>query len=459
MSLSKNSIGENVSASRLRSAIYVSGNYGKSILWTTLEIFFIFYLTDILGVPPAMAGVIVIITVLWDAILDPLFGALIDTLKTPFGKYGFFILIGAPLSGLTFILAFTLPTVLQSHKVPALIACIMLFRVFSTITDISHTSLMARIFHTSRTRAHIAQLRYLFNALASLSIAVATAYIFAGETPSEQADNFRQFAILSVLVGTPLIWASWISIARYDRALPRVNLRPQMRYKLFTLSFGSKDALVLLAIAFWTAMTLPTFTKSISYFAKYVLNDDALIAYGLAASVIGKIIGTPFWGFLAAKFEKSTTHILAHCLAFMTLGFFYITAGNSHIMFCVSSAVVGFSLSGVFSLYWGMAPDVIDKLHLSAGVRPEATFYSTLTFVIKIGTAIGAFLLGLLLAIIGFEANVVQEAKTLNAILLVMTVIPAIGTVGCVLLLKQYSISHDAHAIIRERLDKKQHDE
>ncbi len=432
-----------------RSIIYVSGHYGRSLLWSTLEIFLIFYLTDVLGIPPKTASSIVVLTLVWDAMLDPAFGIVSDRIKTRYGKYGLFIIAGAPLAGLSFVAAFTLPTLLPSHQVTWLVLCILLFRIFTTMTDISHSALMARVFQDSGERSGLAQVRYFFVSLASLTIAFATPQIFSGGSAQEQAEAFRLFAVFAALIGMPMLIASWLAVADYDRRIPQyVGSRAEQAGSIVGI-FRTKDALIILAVAFCTAATLPTFTKSLSYFGKYNLGDETLIVFGFMASIVGKIISTPFWGLLSTKLEKAKALMIAHLASIACLCSFYAIAETSLIHFTAISGLAGFALGGVFSMYWGMVPDVIDKVHSVTRMRPEAAFYGIVVFAAKIGLSVGLAIFGHLLDGAGFAANTVQSPETLHGIRLIMSFIPALGASLCIGLLLFYSLSHAEQRALR----------
>ncbi|MFM9745971.1 MFS transporter, partial [Streptomyces brasiliscabiei] len=51
---------------------YANGNLGKQILYGTVDLCFLYYLTDILGVSPILAGYILFISLAIDALFDPI---------------------------------------------------------------------------------------------------------------------------------------------------------------------------------------------------------------------------------------------------------------------------------------------------------------------------------------------------------------------------------------------------
>lgn len=62
-----------------------------------ISVLYLFFLTDIVGLPPASAGLALLIPKIWDAINDPLMGALSDNARTRWGRRRPFIALGGSL--------------------------------------------------------------------------------------------------------------------------------------------------------------------------------------------------------------------------------------------------------------------------------------------------------------------------------------------------------------------------
>ncbi|NQT97787.1 MAG: MFS transporter, partial [Candidatus Marinimicrobia bacterium] len=57
---------------------YGIGDIGSNIFIVTTGMFLLFFLTNILGVEPALAGLVLLLPKLWDVISDPIMGAISD---------------------------------------------------------------------------------------------------------------------------------------------------------------------------------------------------------------------------------------------------------------------------------------------------------------------------------------------------------------------------------------------
>ncbi|MCC5870348.1 MAG: MFS transporter, partial [Gammaproteobacteria bacterium] len=72
-------------------------------------IYLLYFLTQVLDISPVWAGLALLVPRIWDAITDPVMGAISDRTKTRIGRRRPFILIGGPLFGLAFAAIFFAP--------------------------------------------------------------------------------------------------------------------------------------------------------------------------------------------------------------------------------------------------------------------------------------------------------------------------------------------------------------
>ena len=59
---------------------------GITVVWGVFSFFFLFFLTDVVGINPATAGTIMLIAGIWDAVTDPFAGIISDRTKSKWGR-------------------------------------------------------------------------------------------------------------------------------------------------------------------------------------------------------------------------------------------------------------------------------------------------------------------------------------------------------------------------------------
>jgi GPH family glycoside/pentoside/hexuronide:cation symporter len=88
---------------------YAVGDMGISISYFAVGFFFLYYLTDIVGMDPYLAGLAFFIGKLWDGVNDPLMGILSDRTRSRLGRKRVFILFGAVPFAVSFVLLWMIP--------------------------------------------------------------------------------------------------------------------------------------------------------------------------------------------------------------------------------------------------------------------------------------------------------------------------------------------------------------
>lgn len=426
---------------------YASGNFGKNILANTLVYFIIFYATDILGLAPETAGAIVLAAMIWDAVLDPVIGCLADRTHTRFGKYGPFILTGAPFASLSLVLVFLLPAHSPAPALTLLLA-LLTFKLFYTMIDLPHNALIARISRDSRERGTIATTRFLFSSIGSLAIAGGAFVIFSES--ADQATRFVGFASAAAIVSLAAMWTSWLAVAEQDRNQPASRLDWAAQLRGLDLLLRNRDALIILGVCILSGAAVPFFARSLPYFSKYNLGAETLVAPALAVLVIGQALGAPLWNLASARLEKAHALAIAHGLGITALIVFLAAPISGGPALWITLFILGVANGGIWSLVWAMAPDVVDCVERQHGVRPEAMMMALASEGMKVGLAVGAFGFGVLLEVVGYVAGAVQSPETLSGIKVVMSAPAIAGSALVALLLVGYTLTHDIHKALKD---------
>jgi Na+/melibiose symporter-like transporter len=121
--------------------------------------------------------------------------------------------------------------------------------------------------------------------------------------------------------------------------------------------------------------------------------------------------------------------------------FFFIRP--EQISWMVALTVAGAIAYGpTIPLLWAMFADVADYFEWRTGRRATGIVFATIGFALKAGLSLGAFLLLMLLAQYGYEANQDQSEGALAGIRLCSSLYPAGLFAVCTALLAAYKINH-----------------
>ncbi|MFO7447352.1 MAG: MFS transporter, partial [Ignavibacteriaceae bacterium] len=98
------------------------------------------------------------------------------------------------------------------------------------------------------------------------------------------------------------------------------------------------------------------------------------------------------------------------------------------ILIFVLHIIISFVMAPQAPLLWAMYADTADYSEWKNNRRATGLVFSAATFSQKMGMAVGGGLAGWLLAYFGFVANAQQTAGTLDGIKMMMSFIPALGS-------------------------------
>ena len=127
----------------------ISAGFGQNIVLTTVSTFILVYLLQYAGISTAGRAVVtVIITVskIVDAILDPVMGSIIDMTRTRWGKLRPYILFSAAPVALLSGLLFTVPDTSEPVKLVYFGVCYVLWSLAYTVCDVPFWGLIGSAF-------------------------------------------------------------------------------------------------------------------------------------------------------------------------------------------------------------------------------------------------------------------------------------------------------------------------
>ena len=88
---------------------YSLGDTASHFVWDLVGFWLLIFYTDIYGLSPAMAGVIMFVGSIWDAVMDPVVGIISDRTNSRWGKFRPYLLFGSVPYAILAVMAFTTP--------------------------------------------------------------------------------------------------------------------------------------------------------------------------------------------------------------------------------------------------------------------------------------------------------------------------------------------------------------
>lgn len=435
---------------------YGLGDTASNLYWKLFEFFQLIFYTDVFGISAASAATMFFVTKLWDAVNDPMVGFLSDRTRTAWGRFRPWLLWSALPFAVTGILTFHTPDLSPTGKlIYAYVTYTLVFMAYTAI-NIPYGALMGVISASSLERTSVSTYRFVLAFFGGLVVQKFTEPLvdFFGRRFGES--RFALINGVETLVVDKQTGFFWTVVCYSTVAVvlflvtfwtTKERVQPVGESNRFSSDvsdlLGNRPWLVLLAVGLFQILSDWVRGSAIAYYFTYYVGSefgDFLVA-GTVASIAGMLMTKP----LVAIFGKKALLIgMNAAKAFLIACFYFLENDQVAWMYTLNTAAM-FVSGPVPVLLWAMYADVADYSEWRNGRRATGLVFSAATFSQKLGGALGAAVPGWALALYAFRPPVdgvqqAQSAETIQGIVLMMSLIPALFLGGAIAAMFLYGI-------------------
>lgn len=446
---------------------YGLGDTASNLYFQFFNLFLFYYYTDVVGLNPAAIGTMYLVANFWDAVNDPMMGAIADRVQTAQGKYRPFLLWFAVPYGVLGWLMFANPDVGETGKLAFAYATFIGFKMVYTAINVPYSALMGVITDDDADRVALSTFRFIgaFGGGFVVSLLVRPLVTAFGG-----GDEVRGFQLTMALFGVLSVVLFLVTYATTRERLPSPDQREADLKGDFAMLARSRPWLVMVAAAVFTlAAVAIRGAVTVHYFKYYVGNSDEPIwtlgdpstawhlafdttTLFLASGTLAFLVGVAFTSKVDAWLGKRNGLILLTLLNAVTvLGFYFIPPDAVGAMFAVN--LVGNVIAGPTpALVWALYADVSDHIEWENERRATGLIFSAAMFAQKMGLTIGGAASGWLLDAFGFVPNAEQPASALFGIRLMFCIVPGLLALLNGLVLLAYPLSREDTAKMQAEL-------
>ena len=396
-----------------------------------------YFYTEKVGLAAGMVATMLLIAKIFDAFSDLIMGKIMDAGKSPKGKCRpWFIRMAIP-AAVMIVLLFTVPknagSGIQSAYV--LITNILITAVVYTAVAIPYGALMAMRTESSEERGKMGVFRAAFGYIAGMVIAILLIPItnMLGGTQSAWIKVSVIFALISLL--------SLLVLYKVTKENAHIVEKSEDEDVSFgegiKMLFKNKYWVIMLVLQFMMNISYGLSSSGGTYYAKYILGNDNIVALLGAVGLIPTFLGFILTGPMASKLGMTKTCMVS-CAMGAAACLVRVFTPYSLMTCIVGGAVTTFANIPLMCLFGAMVNNCVEYNDYKFGKRIVGMTNSANSFGSKIGSGIGASLIGWLLAAAGYNAALeVQPASVDTAIFAFGIYIPlALFVIMFILLLK-----------------------
>ena len=404
----------------------------------------------VLGVNPAMLGLVLAIPRFWDALTDPVVGIISDNCHTRFGRRRPLIVVGAVLQAIAFGLIWMVPAgISKSATIAYLIGTLLLFYTCFSIFSVPLMSLTYEMTPDYQERTRVSAFGGFFQKVGELSYSwtfwAANLAIFGTMLAGVRIIGWSIGVVVMGLVG--MVPGFFVRERYYKKASKqeRVRLGPAL-----SAAFSNRAFAVLLGLTVCQVLA-GMLASNIDYY---------LLVYNMCRGDI--VEGTKWKGVLSSAYavfgiamifpvkwmanrhgKRTTMSVIFGLVLVGSLGKWFVFTPGTPWKILVDPLLCSPAWTAISVLIPSMLADVCDEDELKHGLRREGMLGSLFSWVQKTGYALAFFGAGLVLNMIGFDASLkgMQSASTILGMRLTLAISTALWSLVAIWLLALYPLT------------------
>lgn len=440
--------------SRRTKLMYGVGDAGINLADTMVGLLFAIFLTDVVGLRPGLAALVIFIGRTFDYINDPIIGYLSDRTRSRWGRRRPFILFGMLPFALAYMLLWWIPPITNQLGLAIYYGiAFVLYDTLATILYMPYFALTPELTSDYDERTSLTTYRMVFSTLGAM-IAFVVPLAIIGTMNAESAGRIMAVgagvAFISIL---PMLA---VFLGTREKAEYQEQKQPSIKESILA-AIKNKPFLYAAGIFLLGLTALDITQSTLLYFLKYHmhLEENFDLVFGLL--FVAALVSFPFWNWVAIRWDKKRAVILGMLflgVAITVMGFMRPEWGLPVLL--VFSALVGFGLGAVQVLTWAMIPDAVEWDELQTGQRHEGMFYSLVQTLRKVGSSLSLPFVLLMLEWTGYVANSpTQPRATIIGIQSLIGPIPAVFLLIGVFFATRYPLDRKRFAELRAELTKR----
>ncbi|MCW7461576.1 MFS transporter [Leptospira limi] len=396
------------------------------------QIYLLKYYTEIVGLNSSLAGIALSISVIWDAISDPLMGRISDHTITRFGRRRPFIFIGGILLSISVLLLFSPPSLSsQMGKFAYLLSVYLLVNTAMTVISVPHIALGGELSFERNERTSVFGWRLFFSNIGMLIGMIVPAAILQSLGDESAKENIITSRTVAGEIVSLVILVSSIITFLVTKGKDTIQSDKTKQLPFF-VSFGSvlkNKMFLILLFAFIIATIGRTFNSAIAlYYYEYRLGlkESQVVINILLPFFLVLMLSIGFWVWISKKIGKKIPAFLGvFGLGLLTV-IVYPLFPYGELRPPLIAAFFGGIFAGSILIMDSILTDVVDYDEYKTGEKREGLYFGIWKMGVKFSQAFGIALTGFLLDFIGFQ-NGLTEQSTEVGFRLAMIFGPGVG--------------------------------
>lgn len=418
---------------------YALGDFASNLFWMPFVLFGNFFYTDVFGISATAVGYMLLVTRIWDTIVDPVVGLVADrTRRRPgLGRYRPYLFWFALPFALVSSIAFFTPDIGPSAKVVYAWVTYTAFCVIYSFINVPYSALMSVMSREPGERSSTSFFRMIGAQAAGLIVSsglmLMVAKIGGGDSPKQQQHGF--FIVMTIFAVAAMICfllTGKMTRERVESEAKESNVAKELKD---IVSCGAWW--LLFFVSFFTIAAFTLRFGVAAYYFKYYADPVAVEKWGLfqggavsaffTFGTIATLLGVFTFSFFAKTIDKKKMYfVLIISSGLLSIYFYYIP--NKNITTIIATqALFSFLTGPTGAVLFAMYTDISAYLRHRGASASDGLVMSAGSFAQKFGWAIGGSITSILLGLAGYVANQQQSDQVKEIMRFMMSWAPMIA--------------------------------
>ncbi len=392
------------------------GTIGRDMLYTLVSMYLVFYMTDVINLDDAtmlwITGVLLAARI-FDAVNDPIMGAIVDNTRGKHGKFKPYIAWGALGTAVITVLMFADFSLTGAAYVILFGFLYLLWDVAFTANDIGYWSMLPSLSLDQKEREKI-------GAIARICANIGLFAVVGGIVPVTGwlggvfgSDKTGWF-VFTIICAVLMVGGQAITV--FGVKEPHFAAEPQQSASLKEIgrAIFQNDQLLFTAISMSLFMIGYSITTSFGlHYFKYSYGDEGM--YSVFGVVLGvaQILALSIFPLLSKRWNRKTLYSIGTILVLLGYGVFFFVPNGAVALFGLTlDPMVFIGIAGML-LFIGQAfiqllmlmflADSIEYGQWKLGRRSESVTFALQPFINKIGAAVANAVVGVTVVLSGIN--------------------------------------------------------
>jgi Na+/melibiose symporter-like transporter len=425
-----------------------------------------YYLNRVMGLPAFWVGTVLMLTLMVDAVIDPLIGQFSDRLRGRLGRRHPLMYAAAPITAVVLLLFYHAPLGISPFMLGAyLIVLLVLLRLSISLYEVPSSALAPELTPNYHERTGLMSYRYFFGVIGGLVMNVVLYRVYLNDNAHGGMLNRAAYGDYAMLAGAVIFFSIMISALGTQREVLRfkpllkkqVTLADMVKQMSITLTNRSLLVVMLSGLLSGVAAGLGASLSLYFQVELWHLNQGQL-GYlqfaGLPVSFLAVIIATPISKALGKKHAMiglfSVSFVTGMIPLFLNLIHVLPSDGSTLVFWVlfIDALIAGtLGITG-FIIVSSMVVDIVEDAAVQTGERSEGLLLATNGLLPKFTNAIGVWIGGIVLTVVNFPRDAPQgtvDMDTMRTLAIFYLPIYALMTGLAIGVLGWYRIDKETH--------------